>query len=122
MCTKRVLWMGDAVILFFITYLGFVTHGTQSHLGRWLLTSAVTTAVWYLAATPVGLMEPASALQKRWWLWVVWATFLSVPLALAIRALLLRQAIAPLFPFAAAGFNALAMLLWRGVYTVRCRR
>ncbi len=121
MCSKRALWIGDALVLFLITYIGFVTHGTQGYIGRWLLTAVLTLVAWYLAAVPVGLMDPEKAARKTGWLYVLWATLLSAPLALAARALLLHRAIPPTFPPAAAAFNGLAMLLWRGLFALRCK-
>ncbi len=122
MCTRRALLIGDGLTLFLMTGVGFLVHGTLDELGRLVLTGGLVVLVWLGVSTSLGLATPEAHDRPRWWLRLLWAMVLTVPLALTLRGLLLGQAVNPMFPVAMSTFSGLGMLVWRGGFRLRCRR
>jgi len=120
MCTKRTLQWGDALVLTAMTLVGFLVHGTLDQVFRLFLTAVLVLLAWLGVATSLGLMDLRWMTHSRWWLRIVWAVVLAVPLALTVRGLVLRQAVNPMFPVAMSTFSSLGLLIWRGWFRFRC--
>jgi len=120
MCSKRTLGWGDAFVLIIMTTVGFLVHGTLHQVLRLALTAVLVIMAWMAVAVSLGLMEPTWMDLPRWWLRIVWAVILAVPLALTVRGLVLRQAVNPMFPVAMSTFSAMGLLIWRGWFRYRC--
>ncbi len=120
MCGKRALWLGDVLVLLIMTTVGFLVHGTLAQVARLALTAALVAAAWLAVAASLGLMEQTWIDIPRWWLRIVWAVVLAVPLALTVRGLLLRQDVNPMFPLAMSTFSSVGLLIWRGWFRYKC--
>ncbi len=120
MCETRTLWWGDTLVLAAMTVAGFGIHGTLEQVPRLALTAMLVIGAWLAVASSLGLMERAWMNFPRWWLRLVWAVVLAIPLALTVRGLVLQQAVNPMFPVAMSTFSSLGLLIWRGWFRFRC--
>jgi hypothetical protein len=118
------LIIGDALALFIITVIGFVTHGEAdlSFLPRLLAAFIPLTIGWFLLAPQFGLFEENIA-RKPNQLWrPVGCVLFAGPFAGVIRSIWLAAWTIPTsFVLAFTATSAVGMVLWRGVYMLILR-
>ena len=116
--SKLSLYLGDALILFITTLVGFVTHGETdlSFLPRFLAAFVPLAVAWFLLAPWFGLFEPeiSSSFKQLWRPGLV--MLFAAPLAVVIRGLVLNAAILPIFAMVLGATAALGIVIWRGLY------
>lgn len=116
--SKLSLYLGDALILFITTLVGFVTHGETdlSFLPRFLTAFVPLAVAWFLLAPWFGLFEPEifSSFKQLWRPGL--AMLFAAPLAVVIRGLVLNAAILPIFAIILGATAALGIVIWRGLF------
>jgi hypothetical protein len=115
-----ILLVGDLLAFAIITLLGFAAHGELA--GAFLARSAALylplCISWFLLAPWFGLLDPSVSSQPRQ-LWRVPLAMLWVaPLSGMVRGLLLNAPVQPIFVVVLISTSSLALILWRGVYTL----
>jgi hypothetical protein len=118
------LVLGDVIALAIITVIGFATHGETdlSFLPRMLTTFVPLVVSWFLIAPWLGLfnVQITSAPRQLWR--PLLAMLLAAPMTAVLRAAMLNTVALPRFALILGGSAALAMLLWRGLYSVIGRK
>lgn len=119
------LWVGDAVCLSLFILAGLQTHDSDSPWARFALNAGPLIVMWTLSAWALGAfqLEPSptyrTVLSRTLTAWLV-----AAPLALMVRALILRAAtIVLIFMLVTLGLGGASLLLWRGavVWSVKRR-
>jgi len=119
MQTKRnILIIGDIIALAIMTVIGFATHGEVglSFLARMGAAFFPLLAAWLISARPYGLFDEQAALNPKTLWQILPAMLLAAPLAVILRAALLRSMGQPLFALILGVTNTLALLTWRWFY------
>lgn len=115
---KRILILGDALVLVFVTIYGFATHGELGNLSRMLTTFIPITFSWFIVAPFFGLYDDNYVCQISQLWRVILAMIAVVPLAAWLRGLWLQSPILPIFVLVLGGVSMIMMLLWRAIYQV----
>ena len=111
------LFLGDVLVLALTTLVGFSFHGTlDTASGRILTTFLPSLVAWLLVAPFLGAYDLDRTLQFQQLWHPFWAMVLAAPMAALLRGLWLNAPIIPIFVIVLGGINALAMLIWRGLY------
>lgn len=115
---RLLVWLalGDGVVLFIVTLIGFATHGELSGAGLRLLSTLLPLGTaWGIAASFLGLYQSAQALDwKQLWR-VLAAMLLAAPLAGILRGFWLNGVVIPVFVTVLGAASALGLLVWRAV-------
>lgn len=114
-----VLIVGDIATLGIVTLVGFASHGELGTAGWRMLTTFVPLLVaWLLVAPFLGAYELQLAADWRQLWRPAWAMALGGPMAAWLRALMRGMApISPVFVGVLIGVGALAIVLWRVLFT-----
>lgn len=112
-----VLLVGDILSIAIITTTGFIRHGTLGSAGLRIFSTFIPVLIaWFLVSPFLGAYD-LNKVMERSNLWrPFWAMVLAGPLAAWFRGIWLNAAIIPIFVLVLAGFNAIAVLVWRGVF------
>jgi hypothetical protein len=116
---KKVLWVGDVIVIGVITLVGFASHGEVLTAGfRMLTTFGPLLLSWIL----VGFLSESFDLDRSIELKQIWRPGLAMlaagPLAVVIRAFLLdSRPIIPIFALVVTLTNILGILIWRFIFT-----
>jgi hypothetical protein len=114
---RRILVIGDVVILALTTGFGFANHGTLGSAGLRILATWVPLVVaWFLISPLMGVFDEARVRDPRQLWRPLWAMVLAAPMASFLRGVWLNQPILPLFVVVIGGFCALALVGWRVLY------
>ena len=120
---RRILIVGDVVILTLITGFGFANHGTLGSAGLRILSTLVPLVVaWFLISPLMGVFDESRVRDPRQLWRPLWAMILAAPIAAFMRGVWLNQPILPLFVFVIGGFSALALVGWRALYLLYQKR
>lgn len=112
-----ILFLGDVLTLALTTLVGFSFHGTLSTAGSRILATFLPSLVaWLLVAPLLGSYDLDRSLQLPQLWRPFWAMVLAAPMAALLRGLWLNAPILPAFVIVLGGINALAILVWRGLY------
>jgi len=117
------LVIGDIVCLGLITVSGFVRHGTLRSAGLRMLSTFIPVMIaWFLVSPFLGAydLERVGDIRDLWRPFR--AMVLAAPLAAWLRGAWLNAAIIPIFVVVLAGFNAIAVLVWRGIFLLALSR
>ena len=111
------LIVGDVLVLFAVTLVGFASHDRLGASGLRLLTTFVPLLVgWGLIGAHVGVFDPARVTDPRQLWRPFWAMVLAGPFVGWLRGVCLGSGVAPLFVVILGGVSALSLLAWRVVY------
>jgi hypothetical protein len=120
---RVILLAGDILVLGLMTLVGFASHGAFSTAGARMLTTFLPVlAAWLLLGPHLGVFDEARAEDSRQLWRPFWAWVLAAPLAACLRGAWLGTPILPVFVAVLAATNALALLLWRGLYLLAAVR
>lgn len=110
------LIIGDFAAFLIITILGFANHNSQFDLTRILANWIPLCLAWSMAAPLLGLWKPVQpSLLSSWWQ-IIWATVLSVPLAIVIRGFILKTPTIGIFVLVMIGTITLGLFIWRLIW------
>lgn len=113
-----ILYVGDAVSIAVLTFIGFATHGEAeiSFLPRMAALYFPLSIAWFLLAPALGLFtaERTYSLNQLWR--PALTALFAAPLAAVLRGFLLNAPIIPIFAAVLAVTTALGMVIWRGLY------
>lgn len=111
------LGIGDLLVLFFLTVVGFASHQELATAGWRLLTTFLPLCLaWALSASALGLFRPEVYLSPAQLWKSLWGILLATPLAAVLRGLWLNRPILPLFVLVLTAFGMLGIFLWRFVF------
>lgn len=118
-----ILRLGDAAVYLVITLIGFSTHGilASSGLVRFLATLIPFYASWVLFASWGSLYRGSYDRLIPWILGSGTAAVLAAPFASTLRAIWLGAPLQVTFVLVMAGFSALGIMLWRGLFHLLIR-
>ena len=105
--------IGDFIAFFVITLIGFFSHQSSLSIGRFLVTFIPLCAAWLVTAPWMGLFEKHQVNFSAVWWRVIWSVLLSTPLALFVRALLLKSSVQVPFTLVMISTSIVAILIWR---------
>jgi hypothetical protein len=115
------LILGDFAVFLLVTIIGFANHNSQLDIRRILANWLPLCLAWSMAAPILGLWNPKQLpFQKTWWR-IIWATVLSVPLAVVIRGFILNTPTIGIFVLVMLAFTSLGLLVWRLVWYLIAR-
>jgi hypothetical protein len=113
------LILGDILVIAILTFIGFATHGEAdvSFIPRMGAAFFPLLIGWFLMAPWFGLFdEQVTSNLKLLWR-VLLAMLFVAPFASILRSAFLHGAALPIFTLVLGGTNALAMLVWRAIFT-----
>ena len=118
-----VLLVGDTLVLVLVTLAGFASHRTLGSAGgRILATFIPFWAAWLFVAYPIGLFDPARAVQFGQLWRPLWAMALAAPLGSWLRGLWLNAPVQPVFVAVMLAVGGAAFLAWRLVFVLALRK
>jgi len=110
---STLLILGDFLAFLVITIIGFASHNSQFGLMRILAIWLPLCFAWYLTAPLLGLWKPVQpSLLKNWWK-IIWATVLSVPLAVVVRGFILNTPTIGTFVLVMIATSVAGLFVWR---------
>lgn len=110
--------IGDFIVFLIVTIIGFANHNSLFDLGRILANWIPLCLAWSMAAPLLGLWNPRqSSPIKNWWRFI-WATILSVPLAVVIRGFILNTPTIGIFVMVMVVMSTLGLFIWRFVWSI----
>ena len=111
------LFAGDALCLSLFVLAGLQTHDSTSPFIRFILNAGPLILTWTLTAWALGALQLEQPPTYRTMLGrALLAWLVAAPLALVLRALLLRAAtIVLIFMLVTLGLGGIVLLLWRAV-------
>ena len=120
---RRLLVLGDGLVILLVTAVGFATHGElgTAPLSRLLSTLLPLALGWALAAPWLGLFDPLVSASPRMLWRPAYAMLLAGPLAAFLRGVALNSVILPIFVAVFTLSAAFAMTLWRGLWLLLAR-
>ncbi len=119
---SNILIIGDLLVLLVVTLIGFANHNSQIDVRRILANWLPLCLAWSMAAPILGLWNAKQIpLQKSWWRFI-WATILSVPLAVVIRGFILNTPTIGIFVVVMVAFSTLGLLVWRVIWQLFLRK
>jgi hypothetical protein len=109
------LMLGDLAVIGAVTMAGFATHGELQGAGLRLLTTFLSLALsWWAASWFGNLYDVAGALRANQLWRPFWGAVLAGPMAVLIRSLFLElRPMMPVFALVLTGVSACAILAWR---------
>ncbi|MFN3742342.1 MAG: DUF3054 domain-containing protein [Anaerolineales bacterium] len=113
---KHSIWIGDLVVWFLITLIGFASHGElqMTAIPRLAATFFPLIIAWFPLAFSNGLLEPpSSSLPFFYLLKLILTTISAVAVAILVRAAWLNSSALPLFALVMMLFATAGILLWR---------
>jgi hypothetical protein len=119
-----ILFVGDALAIALVTFIGFATHGEAevSFLPRMAAAFFPLVVSWFLLAPFVGLFQDQTVGNaSQLWRPALTALFVA-PLAAVLRGFLLNAPVIPIFAVVLAATTALGMVIWRAIYFAWNRR
>jgi len=114
---KRMLILGDALVLLLVTVIGFVSHGETdaSFIPRAAAMFVSLISGWFLLAPVTSLFDDERVHAKPS-LWRPAVTgFFAAQFAITVRGLLLQSSVQPIFAVVLGMTTALGMTLWRAL-------
>ncbi len=113
---SNILILGDFTVFLIVTVIGFANHNSQFDIRRILANWLPLCLAWGMAAPILGLWNSKQLpFQKTWWR-ILWATVLSVPLAVVIRGFILNTPTIGIFVLVMLAFSTLGLLVWRLIW------
>lgn len=113
---STLLILGDFLAFLVVTIIGFASHNSQLNLMRILAIWLPLCFAWYLTAPLLGLWKPVQpSLLKNWWK-IIWATILSVPLAVVIRGFILNTPTIGTFVLVMIATSVAGLFVWRLIW------
>lgn len=113
---STLLILGDFLAFLVITIIGFASHNSQFDLMRILAIWLPLCFAWYLTAPLLGLWKPFQpSLLKNWWK-IIWATVLSVPLAVVVRGFILNTPTIGTFVLVMIATSVAGLFVWRLIW------
>lgn len=113
---STLLILGDFLAFLVITIIGFASHNSQFDLMRILAIWLPLCFAWYLTAPLLGLWKPVQpSLLKNWWK-IIWATVLSVPLAVVVRGFILNTPTIGTFVLVMIATSVAGLFVWRLIW------
>lgn len=107
------LIFGDFFAFLIVTVIGFANHNSQFDLLRILANWIPLCLAWSMAAPLFGLWKPVQpSLLVNWWK-IIWATVLSVPLAVVIRGFILNTPTIGIFVLVMIATSVAGLFVWR---------
>jgi len=124
MNNKRLLILGDILVIAILTFIGFATHGETeaTFLPRMGTTFFPVLIAWFLIAPWFGLFEEQVITNPKNLWRIALAVLFAAPFAAVLRSVLLHASILPLFVLILGGFNMLGMMIWRWIYILLTQR
>jgi hypothetical protein len=118
------LVIGDAIVLLFVTLIGFSSHDRlSSGIPRMLASFVPLLASWALIGVHVGVFDPARVADPKQLWRPFWAMVLAGPFAAWLRAALLgAEGISTIFVVALGGVSTLSLFVWRSLYVILAKR
>ena len=113
---NKILLLGDWLVLFLVTLLGFFNHNQQFQLWRYLATALPLCLAWFFSAPVFGLFSSDHLSPSSSWWRIIWAVSLSTPLALLIRALLLASSVQVSFALVMILISTFSIIIWRLIW------
>lgn len=115
---KHSLWIGDLLVWFLLTLIGFASHGElqAAAVPRMGATFFPLILSWFLLAPAYDLLLPPSSLTRPYLLKLTLTAISTVAIATLLRAAWLNSAALPLFALVMTLFGVAGMLLWRFVH------
>lgn len=117
-----VLLAGDVITFIVFAIIGRSSHGEAAGLNaafEVLKTAAPFIAGWLLVAPWLGVYRPRPERGTGFFLWRTWlAWFATLPVALALRALLLQREVPMSFAIVTFIANTVLLLGWRGAFAL----
>lgn len=110
--------MGDFLVLVLVPLIGFASHQRLADAASRFLPNLIPWfAAWLLVAPHLGVFDLQLASQPRQLWRPFWAMLLAAPMGGLLRSVWLGTPLIPLFVLIMGGISALALLVWRAVYT-----
>lgn len=111
--SQRRAIIGDLVVLFLLTIVGFATHLTLDAFGRMAVTLVATLLAWAAVAPFMDVYSPSvindpKAIWRIGWAWVI-----AAPLATFLRGAMLMRDIPPVFVLVTILVNGFGLVAWR---------
>lgn len=118
------LIVGDVLVILILTVAGFASHGETdwAYLSRMAAVFFPMLFCWFWLASMLGLFDMELISMPRTLWRVIFAGVFATPLAAVIRAVLLNEAILPVFVLVLMTVHSLGLLIWRGIYLLRLKR
>lgn len=114
---------GDLIVLALVTVIGFASHDELgAGVPRYLATFVPLLIAWLLVAPFLGAYDSNKVTEVRQLWRPFWAMILAGPMMGLLRALLLGTVVIPAFVIVVGGISALALLVWRFVYSIISQR
>ncbi len=119
---STILIIGDFLALLVVTLIGIASHNSHFDGLRLLATWIPLCLAWSIAAPILGLWNAKQMpLQKSWWCFI-WATILSVPLAIVVRGFILNTPTIGVFVLVMVTSSTLGLLIWRVIWQLFLRK
>jgi DUF3054 family protein len=116
--SKRILILGDVLVIALMTVIGFVSHGEAgiAFLPRMAAIYFPLSVSWFLLAVVLGLFRRETVIDpKQLWRPLVTGLF-AAPLAAILRGFILHAPVIPVFAIVLGLTTALGMGIWRELY------
>jgi flagellar biosynthesis protein FliQ len=115
---KASLILGDLIVIFMVTIIGFATHA-EAGLGFLPRMAAVflpLSLAWFLIGPWFGLYNSNITSDYRQLWRVAFAMLYAGPLAVVVRGLILNSPIVPVFAVVLSTVSVLGLIIWRAIY------